>query len=611
MSYKSQQLSEAGSGGQMRWNKKRFPAKAVLAGIILTLSVVTIAGVSCIAGLILCQSGGSAQIFILGGLLICVLTLLLCAVWLFYRGFGARSVLMGTALYTLGKAYPQIARINYRTGQCVFIKDDENPACRLFEVCSWDEVRTALLNIVHPEDTEKCRTFTSTENMRRVRRQGLDSDTCIYRRRGNGEYQWIQAIIVPAPGEENQDYAVLYTRDVDDSVKAEEMYKVQLWEGMLKARESDSAKSEFLKYMVQSTQAPLNAVSDLSELACGLMEKGETQKAEYYLKFVGRMGSYVSTVMEDIAEFSVWKEPRQVCEKEPFWLEGLLNGCREYGEIQGREKNISFEFAADSRLRPGYIGDVNRLTGILYNLLSNAFRFSQENSSVRLEAKLGESCGRADRVLFCVSDKGRGIHGEFLPRAFDLFTREQPGEGGTGLGLAMARAMAEAMEGVILAESVPGQGSSFQLEVLLEYVPKEIRDLYHTRKSGYFRILLMDNRELPLKNAADILAMDGYTVVGRSEGEETLGAFVSRVSENFDLLLTDIPISEMDQARPACTDSAAEDGTGGRIRIMALAVGEQYREKRDTREYDRQAFLARTFRIEKFSHFIRKNRGNI
>ncbi|MDE6167548.1 MAG: hypothetical protein K2G28_03730, partial [Acetatifactor sp.] len=111
--------------------------------------------------------------------------------------------------------------------------------------------------------------------------------------------------------------------------------------------------------------------------------------------------------------------------------------------------------------------------------------------------------------------------------------------------------------------------------------------------------------------AADILAMDGDTVVGRSEGEETLGAFVSRVSENFDLLLTDIPISEMDQARPACTDSAAEDGTGGRIRIMALAVGEQYREKRDTREYDRQAFLARTFRIEKFSHFIRKNRGNI
>lgn len=487
MSYESQQLSEAGSGGQMRWSKKRFPAKAVLVGIILTLSVVTIAGVSCIADQILCGSGGSAQIFILGGLFICVLTLLLCAVWLFYRGFSTRSVLMRTALYTLGKAYPQIARINYRTGQCVFIKDQENPACRLFEVCSWDDVRAALLNIVHPEDTEKCRTFTSMENMRRVRRLGLDSDTCVYRRSRKGDYQWIQAIIVPAPGEKNQDYAILYTRDVDDSMKAEELYKAQLWEGMLKARESESEKTEFLKYMVHSTRAPLSAVSDLSDLACGLMEKGEIQKAEYYLKFVGRMGSYVSTVMEDTAEFSVWKEQRQACEREPFWLEGLMSGCREYCELQGREKNISLEFEVDSRLRPGYIGDVNRLMGILYNLLANAFQFSQENSCVRLEAKLEESSGRADRVLFCVSDKGKGINREFLPRAFDLFTREQPGEGGTGLGLAMARAMAEAMEGVILAESVPGQGSSFRLEVLLEYVPKEIRDLYHAKKNRIFQ----------------------------------------------------------------------------------------------------------------------------
>lgn len=609
MSYESQQLSEAGSGGQMRWSKKRFPAKAVLVGIILTLSVVTIAGVSCIADQILCGSGGSAQIFILGGLFICVLTLLLCAVWLFYRGFSTRSVLMRTALYTLGKAYPQIARINYRTGQCVFIKDQENPACRLFEVCSWDDVRAALLNIVHPEDTEKCRTFTSMENMRRVRRLGLDSDTCVYRRSRKGDYQWIQAIIVPAPGEKNQDYAILYTRDVDDSMKAEELYKAQLWEGMLKARESESEKTEFLKYMVHSTRAPLSAVSDLSDLACGLMEKGEIQKAEYYLKFVGRMGSYVSTVMEDTAEFSVWKEQRQACEREPFWLEGLMSGCREYCELQGREKNISLEFEVDSRLRPGYIGDVNRLMGILYNLLANAFQFSQENSCVRLEAKLEESSGRADRVLFCVNDKGKGINREFLPRAFDLFTREQPGEGGTGLGLAMARAMAEAMEGVILAESVPGQGSSFRLEVLLEYVPKEIRDLYHAKKTGYFRILLMDSRELPLKNAADILVMDGYKVVGCSGGGETLGAFVSRMPENFDLLLTDIPISEMDQARQA-GDSVPENFEG-RIRIMALAAGTERRESRDTRKYDRKTFLERTFRIEKFSHFVRKNRGSI
>lgn len=595
----------------MRWNKKRFRVNTALAGVMLTLSVVGTAAAVCIAGQILWRSGENAQIFILEGLLFCVLTLLLCVIWLFRCSLSPRSVLMGTALYTLGKAYPQIARVNYRTGQCVFIKDEGTLVYRLFETYGWDDVRASLLNSVHPEDTEKCRTFTSTENMRRVKRQGLDSDTCIYRRDNKGEYQWIQAIIVPVPGEKNQDYAILYTRDVDDSVKAEELYKARLWEGMLQAREAESAKTEFMKYMVQSTRVPLNAVSDLSDLACGLMEKGETKKAEYYLKYVGRMGSYVSTVMEDIAEFSVWKEQRQACEKEPFLLEGLLNGCREYGYIQGREKNISFEYTTDSRLRPGYIGDVNRLTGILYNLLSNAFRYGRENTCVRLEARLAESSGRADRVLFCVSDEGKGISGEFLPQAFDLFAREQPGEGGTGLGLPLARAMAEAMDGVILAESVPGRGSSFRLEVGLEYVPKEIRDLYHTKTPGYFRILLMDDRELPLKNAADILVMDGYAVVGSSTGGETLGAFVNRVCESFDILLTDIPISEMDQARPVLDDSAGENLSEGRIRIMALTAGKEYRERPDTGDCERKAFLARTFRIEKFSHFVRKNRGNV
>ena len=95
----------------------------------------------------------------------------------------------------------------------------------------------------------------------------------------------------------------------------------------------------------------------------------------------------------------------------------------------------------------------------------------------------------------------------------------------------------------------------------------------------------MDSRELPLKNAADILVMDGYKVVGCSGGGETLGARQAgdSVPENFE----------------------------GRIRIMALAAGTERRESRDTRKYDRKTFLERTFRIEKFSHFVRKNRGSI
>ena len=73
--------------------------------------------------------------------------------------------------------------------------------------------------------------------------------------------------------------------------------------------------------------------------------------------------------------------------------------------------------------------------------------------------------------------------------------------------------------------------------------------------------------------------------------------------------MTDIPISEMDQARQA-GDSVPENFEG-RIRIMALAAGTERRESRDTRKYDRKTFLERTFRIEKFSHFVRKNRGSI
>jgi signal transduction histidine kinase len=123
---------------------------------------------------------------------------------------------------------------------------------------------------------------------------------------------------------------------------------------------------------------------------------------------------------------------------------------------------------------PPVDADPERIHQVLFNLVDNAVRFTPEGGTVEIRATLDRASVRIE-----VSDTGVGIAPEHLPRLFERFYRVDParsrGEGGTGIGLAIARSVVEAHGGQLRAESEPGHGSRFWFELPVARVPARLR----------------------------------------------------------------------------------------------------------------------------------------
>ena len=141
------------------------------------------------------------------------------------------------------------------------------------------------------------------------------------------------------------------------------------------------------------------------------------------------------------------------------------------GPLVGRQ-GVVIEHAPEAAL-PRVHGDPVRLKQILYNLVSNAIKFTPRGGRVRLTAEAD-----AAALTIVVHDTGIGIRAEDMPRLFREFERIEPASGpmqeGTGLGLVISRRFAELHGGTLTAESEFGRGSSFTLRLPLGGQPKEI-----------------------------------------------------------------------------------------------------------------------------------------
>jgi signal transduction histidine kinase len=167
-------------------------------------------------------------------------------------------------------------------------------------------------------------------------------------------------------------------------------------------------------------------------------------------------------LVEELLDLSRLESGGVTLTMEPVSLAPLV---RQVGrEIQiGREKSVVFHNEVPADLPP-VRADGERLHQVLFNLLDNAVRFTPNGGSVTVTAERQNGS-----VEVRVADTGVGISQEHLPRLFERFYRADParsrGDGGTGIGLAIARSVVEAHGGHITAESEPGNGSVFTFDL--------------------------------------------------------------------------------------------------------------------------------------------------
>ena len=300
-------------------------------------------------------------------------------------------------------------------------------------------------------------------------------------------------------------------------------------------------KTTFISTISHELRTPLNGIVGLSRI---LLDTELTAEQEKYLKTIHVSAVTLGNIFNDIIDMDKMERRKVQLDNQPVDFTSFLADLENLSALQAQQKGLRFNLEPTLPLPHQVITDGTRLRQILWNLISNAVKFTQQGQ-VTVRVRYDEG----DMLHFEVEDSGIGIPQDELDKIFAMYYQVKDSHGGkpatgTGIGLAVSRRLAKNMGGDITVTSEQGKGSTFTLTIHAPSVAEEVDDAVDEDDMPLpaLNVLLVEDIELNVIVARSVLEKLGNSVDVAMTGKAALEMFKPG---EYDLVLLDIQLPDM------------------------------------------------------------------
>jgi PAS domain S-box-containing protein len=391
-----------------------------------------------------------------------------------------------------------------------------------------------------------------------------------FRSEHSGRVEWLQSELTPWRDAEGEVGGIIIAAHyITDLVSAENA----LIRAKEEADDANSAKSTFLATMSHEIRTPLNGVLGMAQ---AMAADDLTPVQRERLGVIQGSGESLLAILNDVLDLSKIEAGRLVLEETEFDLAELARGAHGAFTAIAEAKGLSFELTVEACAQGVYRGDPTRVRQILYNLISNALKFT-ERGAIRVVARR-----TGGDLKLVVKDSGIGMDAATMGDIFSKFTQADASTtrkfGGTGLGLAISRELAGLMGGDIQAHSRPGKGSTFTVRLKMPWLraaaarpaPVEASGDAPEGAQADLRILVAEDNPTNQLVIRTLLNQAGADPTVVENGAACLAAWETGA---WDLILMDVQMPVMDGLTATRTIRAREAETArARTPIVALTA---------------------------------------
>jgi two-component system sensor histidine kinase EvgS len=379
------------------------------------------------------------------------------------------------------------------------------------------------------------------------------------------------------------------------------------------AENANRSKSEFLANMSHEIRTPLNGMLGMLQV---IKASGLSNEVECYADMALRAGQRLTSLLGDILDLSRIEAGRMPIASQPFALANIFIALSETFSPLNMSKRLSFVISVAPDVPPTLVGDEIRVRQVLFNLVGNAIKFTDQGEvKIEVSSLLPHPSGMV-RLLFMVSDSGPGI-----PEAkLDLickpfvqvsgdFTRSHQG---AGLGLAIALRLVNAMGGTLTFESTESRGTTVYLTLPFDLAAHAVaapqpRPEGETRAP--LRLLLVEDEEINRLSARLILEKKGHQVVTANNGEEALNALRG---SPYDCVLMDVQMDVMDGVEATKRIRSGSSGVlDAQVPIIAMTAYVLTGDREKFIEAGMNDYVAKPVQVEELQQTLARVVGSV